>query len=296
VARPRPHLVSVIVPARDAASTIAWQLVALAAQDVEVPWEVVVVDNGSLDGTIGTVDRQPSRVPRRVVRADARHGPGYARNVGARAAAGDLLVFCDADDLVADGWLHALVAASRDADAVVGALDFERLNRPHLLGSLGAPRPVGVPADEAGTAPRFGIALNGGNFAVWRSAFDAVGGFEESFRGGSEDKDLGYRLTAAGFQLVVEPNATVHVRLRAGFRARVRQAYGRGREDVHLAVRHAAAGYPRRGLLAGVRTLAGLVRDVARLGRSVERVWWWTRLGRLAGRAVGCVRYRAIAL
>jgi glycosyltransferase involved in cell wall biosynthesis len=110
--------VSVIVPARDAAATIARTLAALAAQRFDGTFEVIVVDNGSLDETaaiavaagIGVVTR-----PRG-------HGPAGARNAGVDAAAAPLLAFTDADCEPEPGWLEAGVRALRSADLVQGAV------------------------------------------------------------------------------------------------------------------------------------------------------------------------------
>lgn len=294
-ARPAPTLVSVVIPARDAATTIAAQLDALGLQEPGCAWEIVVVDNGSTDGTGAAAAHAAPAVPFRVVAAPGGRGPGYARNVGAAAAGGELLAFCDADDEVAADWLAAFVEASARADGLVGRLDFERLNAPRLLGLVGVPRRR-TSQPNSGPSLRFGVGANGGNLAVWRDAFEAVGGFDETFCGGSEDKDLGYRLTAAGFGLAEAERAVVHVRLRVALTDRVRQSFRRGREDVHLYVRHAAEGYPRRGLASAGRMVLGLLRDVLRLGDATERVWWWARAARLAGRVVGSVRFRTVYL
>jgi len=287
--------VSVVVPARDAADTIATQIGALADQEVDVDWELVVVDNGSTDDTAAVAAAALADVPAaRVVAADRGTGAAFARNVGARQARGDFLVFCDADDRVAPGWLAALVAGAEHTDALSGTVDLTSLNPPALAAghdSLTATR-----ADGAGRPPLFGVVLNGNTMGLWRDAFEAVDGFDEAFRGGGEDKDLGYRLAAAGYEVAVCPDAVVDMGLRTRWSDRVRQHYRRGHEDVALYRRFAADGYPPRGLGAGVRTAAGLGRDTLRLRDPAMRVAWWNRAARLAGRARGSVRYRVCYL
>ena len=97
---------SVVIPARNEAATIVEQLDALAAQEWSGSWEVVVVDNGSTDATPDVVTAYGAREPRvRLVQALERAGLNYARNVGIEATHGRAFALCDADDLVAPGWV-----------------------------------------------------------------------------------------------------------------------------------------------------------------------------------------------
>ena len=129
-------VVSVVVPAFDAESTLGEQLGALAGQVGAPVFEVLVCDNGSRDGTAGVVwsfvGRSVGSVAWsgvRLVDASVRRGPAAARNVGAGRARGEFLVFCDADDVVSPGWVAALHAGLADHDLVAGGLEWELLNR-----------------------------------------------------------------------------------------------------------------------------------------------------------------------
>lgn len=300
----RPDLVSVVVPARDAAATVAAQLDALARQDYPDPWELVVVDNGSRDTTDAVAWARIEAgfpVPARVVRAEGQVGAAFARNHGARLTAGDLLAFCDADDLVADDWLHRLVDAAGTLDAVGARVEFDRLNDGPARRSLalGADR---AESDAAGSepsevsSPRFRPVLSSGGMAVWRDVFERVGGFDVTYVGGGEDKDLSYRLVGAGARVGFAPGAVVHGRLRATMRARMVQAFERGVQDPHLYRAHADEGYPPRGVGVFLRTVLGLLRDLPLLVDPAGRDWWCVRVAREAGRVVGSIRYRTVHL
>src|SRR5207244_3518041 len=92
------ELISVIVPVYNAMPMLAEQLEALSKQTYRGPWELIIADNGSSDGSREIAEAWRSRIPSlRVVDASARRGPATARNVGVEAATGGLLAFCDAD-------------------------------------------------------------------------------------------------------------------------------------------------------------------------------------------------------
>jgi len=110
--------VSVIVPARDAAATLAKTLGALSCQEDVDEFEVIVVDNGSLDDTADVARRAGARV----VRRERGDGPGAARNAGAAIASGRVLAFTDADCEPAPDWLACGLAALEGAALVQGAV------------------------------------------------------------------------------------------------------------------------------------------------------------------------------
>jgi hypothetical protein len=84
-------------------------------------WEMIVVENGSSDDGPERVERMAREDARvRLIRAGRLSGPGAARNAGLGAAAGEWVLFLDADDLIEPGHLASLVAAGREADVVAG--------------------------------------------------------------------------------------------------------------------------------------------------------------------------------
>jgi glycosyltransferase involved in cell wall biosynthesis len=192
-------LVSVIVPARDAAGTIGRALEALAAQDLDGPFEVVVVDDGSGDATVRIA--RAAAGPVRVLE-EPRRGTADARNSGAAAARAPVLAFTDADCFPAPGWLRAGLAALASADLVQG-----RVQPPpgEPLGPFD--RTVWVDAERG--------FYETANLFVTRELFDRVGGFEDWLETGgekllAEDVWFGWRCVRAGAGTRFAPDALVH--------------------------------------------------------------------------------------
>jgi hypothetical protein len=180
--------VSVIVPARDAEATLPRTLATLAEQDLEDTYEVIVVDNGSRDGTAALAEGAAAVT--RVVRRARGEGPGAARNAGVEAAEGSTLVFLDSDCRAAPGWLAAGVQALGAADLVQGRV----LPDPSApLGPFDRTLAVG---DDHGL-------YESANLFVRRSVFELVGGFPAGLEAGGdapfgEDVIFGWRARRAG--------------------------------------------------------------------------------------------------
>jgi glycosyltransferase involved in cell wall biosynthesis len=198
--------VSVVIAALNASGTLGEQLDALTAQSLPHPFEILVCDNGSTDGTRQLVEHRCRIDPRiRLIDASDRPGSGHARNIGVAHAHGDILAFCDADDVVTPGWLATIVNSVQDHSVVVGRAETVTLNRPWTRVARALPEGI----QQAGFLPFAGA----GNLAMTRQTFNKVKGFDTDLRW-LEDVDLSWRLQLAGFDLTYEPEAVVHVRLR----------------------------------------------------------------------------------
>lgn len=275
---------SVIIPVLNEAETIGTQLDALARQDAAVDGEVIVVDNGSTDDTV-RVCRAYSSLPIRVVVCE-RPGTSAARNLGAATATADLLLFCDADDQVAPGWVRAMVAGLEHHDAVGGAIENDLLNgdRPAYM-----PRhPDHLPV-VAGFLPR---AISA-NLAVRRAVFEQIGGFVEDYTYGSDDTEFCWRLQLAGFSLGYAPDAVVHYRHRSTLRSLAVKAYKANQSRGRLFRDYGPRGMPQ-PRLAGVAARWGRLVAAAPLAVLSPRVrWWWVeQAAGAAGRISGSVRHR----
>jgi glycosyltransferase involved in cell wall biosynthesis len=189
----------VIIPARNARETLPRTLAALAGQELEGDYEVIVVDDGSGDGTAEVAAAAPGLV---TVVAQPPLGPAAARNQGANRARGPALAFCDADVYPTPGWLHAGLAALETADLVQGHV------LPDPAAALGPfDRTIWV-LFEAGL-------FETANLFVTRELFDRVGGFEEWLRPRrgkplAEDVWFGHRARRLGARSAFSSEALAH--------------------------------------------------------------------------------------
>ena len=220
--------VSVVIPMRDAETTIGEQLAALAAQSYVGEWEVIVADNGSIDRSAEVARSWKGRIPAlQVIDASARAGSPFARNLGVSLAAGDVVLMCDADDVVGEGWITALVGGLRSYDVARGVNEYATLNSPRVLEwhkpiyRRSATRPVALEIFVAG-----GIGVPGGNFAISAALYAALGGYSEGLQWG--DADFSLRVADAGLEVGTVPEAVVAVRLRSDLRSAILQAFSRG--------------------------------------------------------------------
>ncbi|MGW0562182.1 glycosyltransferase [Streptomyces sp. NPDC003016] len=281
---------SVIVPARDAQATLGRQLDALARQRYAGPWEVLVVDNGSRDGTAAVVATH-QRHMRQLLLADASDLPGanHARNVGCRRSQGQLLLFCDADDVVTPGWIEAMARALHHAPAVGGALERLSLNGRTAL----AARPPKPGAELSRTFDFLPYPM-GANCGVRREVWERLGGFDESYTRSCDDVEFFWRVQLAGEELAFVPEAVVHYRLRSSLREIVRQSYRYGRSHPELYRAFRAAGMP--ASKAGSPWWWLLAHLVDPLLTADRRAAWLARAALRCGRLVGSVRCRVLYL
>jgi lipopolysaccharide/colanic/teichoic acid biosynthesis glycosyltransferase/GT2 family glycosyltransferase len=197
-------VISVVVPAYNAAQTLGDCLAALEAQTVAPErYEVIVVDDGSTDGTA-----EVARAHDVWLIQQENAGPAAARNRGARAARGDLLLFTDADCAPAPHWIERLSEPFSDPD-VVGAKGAYRTRQRSLVArfvQLEYERKYARMAREEQID-----FVDTYSAAYRRDLFLANGGFETLFSTSSvEDQELSFRLARKGYRLVFVPHAVVY--------------------------------------------------------------------------------------
>jgi GT2 family glycosyltransferase len=220
-----PIALSFIVPVRNDADGLNRCLTSIAAAAAPYPFEVIVVDNGSVDGS-GNRGRALGAT---VLTIDGRLG--RLRNQAATVARGRLLAFVDADHELGARWAHAALARLED-DSIAA------------VGAPYHPPPAGNWVQEAYDLLRDhrpGIRdaawLGSGNLVVRRDSFLAVGGFDESFET-CEDVDLCQRLRRAGFRVLADSELyTTHHGDPTTLRRLFTSELWRGRDNLRVSMR-----------------------------------------------------------
>jgi glycosyltransferase involved in cell wall biosynthesis len=197
-------MLSVIVPAYNAAQTLEGCLMALTTQTLPpgLELEIIVVDDGSTDDTAAVAHRYGVRV---ISQANA--GPAAARNTGARAASGELLLFTDADCVPAHDWAARMAAPFADP-AIAGAKGTYRTSQSEPVARF-----VQIEYEDRYDRMRrqeYIDFVDTYSAAYQRDIFAQAGGFDTTFPNASvEDQELSFRLAQSGHQFVFVPDACV---------------------------------------------------------------------------------------
>jgi GT2 family glycosyltransferase len=198
--RPR---ITVIVPVHDGADVLPRSLSAIAASDLDrSSWELIVVDDASADDSALVAGRYADTV---IKLSGQPRGPAYARNRGLELARGEIIVSVDADVCVHRDTMRLLAARlTEDATlgAVIGAYDVVGGNR-GLVTSFRNLRKCYQQRRSAGDVDHYWPACG----AIRRSVLSQVGHFDEwhYWRPQAEGAELGQRVCAAGFRIVLDP-------------------------------------------------------------------------------------------
>jgi GT2 family glycosyltransferase len=219
---------AVIVPTRDRARYLEVALGSIGPQAAAVGAELIVVDDGSRDGTAAVAARHGAR---RVAHEQSR-GPNAARNSGVAATDAPLLVFVDDDVEARPGWLAALLAATAAhpevevfGGPIEGRVEGWGLRR---CGREGPP----ITFLDLGAEDREAELVWSANMAVRRSALERVGPFDAELEIYGDEEEWERRLRARGGRIRYVASARVlHRRTEEDARlpALARAAFHRGR-------------------------------------------------------------------
>lgn len=287
-----PLRLSVVVPVYNAEATLGAQLEALARQDWSQPWEIVIANNRSTDGSMKVVEQYRPRLPNlRIVDASERQGQPFALNIGAQQARAEALAFCDSDDEIAPGWVAAMGEALQQHSLVACRFDIDKLNELWIRQSRKNPQATGVQKYHPPFLPHAG----GGGLGVWKRVHAEVGGFDEGFPL-LHDTDFCWKVQLRGYPLHFVPDAVLHVRYRVSLKAVYRQARGYAEYNVRLIQRYRPHGLPQPDWREGVYIWRHLLLQVFRLRTKVEWAKWLWQFGYRVGRLQGSLKYRVLAL
>jgi len=205
--------VSVVIPARNAATTLGETLDSLLAQ-TRGDWMALVVDDGSTDATRALARSYAERDPRIRVLDDGRapEGASAARNRGIAEATGDWLLFLDSDDWIEPAFLHEMLAVlEARPGARVAYSACRRVGPGGHAGPLWLSREVARAPFEV-LARQCPVVIHG--FLLDRTLIDEIGGFDPALRT-CEDWDFWHRLARTGVAFHPVAEAVAYYRLRA---------------------------------------------------------------------------------
>jgi hypothetical protein len=206
---------SVVVCTRNRLDKLRSCVDALLAVESRFPWEVVIVDNDSDDGTseyLASINANLPNGPNVITTFEAEHGLGTARNRGWRIARGEIVAFTDDDCYVSEDFVNAFVEVFEEESTVGFAggrillfnpLDYEITIHESKVRQYFAPRSF-IGAGE----------ISGANMAFRRAVLERIGGFDGRMGHGAkfscEDIDAIAAAIWAGFAGVYDPRPVVY--------------------------------------------------------------------------------------
>ena len=252
---------SVVIPTYQRRDLVVAAVEALARQRFSGAFEVIIVVDGSKDGSREALEKVHTPFPL-TIREQSNQGAASARNHGARLAIAEILLFLD-DDMEA----HPTLLMEHDhshragADVVLGHMPLHPCSPRNVLSSAVEEWTEDRCRNLA--APNAKLSLHDlltGQISIVREVFEQIGGFDRAFTEGGtfgdEDIDLGVRLMKAGYQIVFNQNAISYQRYVVGAQQHLQQWREAGRADVALARKHPREAQPIFAL-NGAYSLAG---------------------------------------
>lgn len=223
-------LFSIIIPVYNAAESLPVLLQSLNKQEVEGSYEVIVIDDCSTDRSYDVALEFDANV----LRSEVNSGPAVCRNIGAKAAKGDVLVFTDSDCRVGETWLYNIEKQflHNASHAIMG-----KLVLPHStylgdsISALGFPAGGSIGFEKIWRVDEDGYtdSLSTCNCAIYTKAFNSIGGFDETFPyPGGEDTLLAVQLTGSGYKIRYCPDVIVYHAARANLADFMKWQYRRG--------------------------------------------------------------------
>lgn len=164
-------------------------------QNTGQPYELILIDDGSQDGTYEYF----KSISRKAYRNQSSKGATRSRNIGLRASEGDYICFLDNDVIVPPGWLKVLIQESRKARVgIIGPILTNEKQRYNL------------PRSSDGLCEVACVA--GACMLIKREVFNSLGYLDERLVNFAEDTDYCYRANLAGYRVVNTPKLTVYHR------------------------------------------------------------------------------------
>lgn len=190
-------LISIVVVTKNCEETIAKALASIFRSEYPKK-EVLVVDGESDDDTLEVARRFPVQIY-----SDKGKGLGYARDLGRRKARGEFVAYCDGEKVIEKNWFGKLMRYFKNPK-VGGVTDIQQIQGSDFIAKARNAY-LWILHYSNSLLSKIGRirTVKGGN-TIWRKkALDSVQGFDEEFQRACEDMDLSYRVSDAGWKLLV---------------------------------------------------------------------------------------------
>jgi glycosyltransferase involved in cell wall biosynthesis len=270
-----PLLFSIVIPTRNRKKSLAMLLASIDRQ-TERSFEVIVVNDGSTDGTEISAAEFPAvrciTIPH--------SGPAIARNRGAQEAHGDIIVCTDDDCIVPEDWLarYAEVFRTMNVQAAAGSIENVLPENPYSVVYQMTTEYFQKKLNSVSGRSYF---VTSNNFACRKDAFIAVRGFDERFQRGAEDRELSARLIAEGCSIRFVPEIVIRHAHPFSFRSFVRHTFQHGKGSFLFQTIARERRYTSRHLR--LMEYAGLLLEVMKKKSMLAPVWMLMELSHLAG-------------
>lgn len=204
-------LVSIIIPCKNEGINVVNTINSAIKAKCKYPFEIVIIDDGSIDGCCDFVNKDEKFSQIRVVKTEG-IGLAKAKNLGAVHTKGEYFIFCDAHLFFPDCWIDALIDPIRSgiADAVNPGIA-DHLNPANIgYGYRGWNENLEPKWNTEVTKLTPSAQLAGGCFAISKDCFFDIGGFDRGFRvWGREDEEISIKMWLFGYKCYIQPNTTV---------------------------------------------------------------------------------------
>ncbi|MEW9672154.1 glycosyltransferase family 2 protein [Ammoniphilus sp. 3BR4] len=204
-----PSLITLIFPAKNEGKYVRTTIESALRAKTNHPFEMIVVDDGSTDQSCDFIDTYECSKPIRRLRTEG-VGLAKAKNLGAEHAKGDYLIFCDAHLFFEDFWLDRLIEPIQKGLADGTTPGIASTNSPQIIGyGQTLNQKLGV---QWNVWKRFvpSAVLPGGCYAVSKSVFSDIGGFDQEFQvWGYEDVEISIKMWLFGYRCYAQPTVKI---------------------------------------------------------------------------------------
>lgn len=202
--------ISIIFPAKNEGDNVKNTLDSLFSVMTNYPFEAIVINDGSTDSCCDFLSSYDKKEKVKLIHTDG-IGAANARNLGAKKATGEYLIFCDAHLQFEDWWIDHLIEPLLTGKSDATTPGIASIENPEIIGYGQTLNPhLRIKWNpKQGTLFETAV-LPGGCFAISKQVFEDIGGFETGFRTwGHEDVELSIKLWLFGYRCHVQPGVKI---------------------------------------------------------------------------------------